>query len=916
MKLSTSSLVRNILVSFIFSGMAVFFGVLFWNELNNAVNHTDGVLIGEIVELTGQAQRRVSKQNQWTDLSIDSSIYNLDSIRTGKSSVASVVLRSYDESGEEVYDEIQLGAETYIIVDLTDNNRTVNFIGGSVFAAGSSGLAISTETTTVYPGEGTVNLNLTEEEGISVNATDGEVKVVVNGEQSIVSPESVLRIDEEEGQVTQEKTPIKPLTPTANALLLTYNDAREVDFSWELLANWETPVLEISADLTFESDVIRRNAGNDSLSMEINHGHWYWRLTDEATGEASIASSFSVSLEQRASLISPVPDSTLTYSGEALTVLLQWERAWFAEFYNVLIANSPVMSNPQKALEVRGNSVLVEELASGQWWWQVVPVYRRGDLDSNLYSETQSFFVEKSRGFSSIELISPGNRSSFSAVEVQDGTSFRWLNQDGIIQYEIKISRDSNFNELTSVAVTQSNWHMFELDPGTYYWRVEGDSADAARVTVSPTWNLEIKPGSSSIELLDPLPGENIEFQPGNLHTFHWRSELKGLSRFTLRRADLRNSARIIQSLTEEPKFTMLLPDEGSYIWQVQLLDSQGSVVLESPEGNFKIVRNLNPPTLLYPAPEESISFPTDRIVLLNWLPAEGVDMYQVVFKSPNGTIVSQDDAVLGLIKEIYIPRNFGGGTYQVELASIRENPVNKETGISEKAIFSFNIEDAIKLEAAIPLTPGNGAVINSQDISSDGLLLQWETSPFLTRWAVELSRNSSVAQYYPTDSPRVLLTELESGQYRWTVHSWDKSNIEAPLSRANSFTVIDHEYLPPPVIRTPGIGENIDMTGAKNLRFEWQSASDDAFTELKLYSGDSQLLLFQIADLKNSFYVLKNLSILDIGDFVLEVTSYTKSSGKEIARRSTVVRVPFSLSVKLPGTAPQIRTRELLYAE
>ena len=916
MKLSTKFLVRNLLVSSIFLGLATFFGILFWNELHRTINDVGGEIIGEVVEIRGQAQRRFSEQNQWAELGADSIIYNLDSIKTGGTSMATIVLQSYDESGEEVFDEIQLGSNTYIVFDLTASTRTVKFVGGNVSAIGSAGLAISTDNTTVYPGEGAVNLNLTEEEGISVNATDGEVMVVVNGEQSVVNPDSVLNVDEDKGRVVETRIPVKPLTPISNELLLTYNDVRDVVFSWEILANWDAPVLEIASDLSFEGDVIRRNVGNESVVIETDEGYWYWRIADDVTGETGLVSSFSVKIEQEISLITPVQNSTITYSGTSPTVLLQWKPAWFAEYYNVLIADSAAMSTLQKNLEVRGNSVLVEGLAEGQWWWQVIPVYRRGSFDSTLSRKTGNFFIEKSRGFKEIQLVLPGNRSSISAIEIQDGASFSWRDQDGIIQYELKVAADSNFNELTTVAVTQSNWHSLELDPGTYYWRVEGDSAETARATVSPTWSFEVKSGNSSIELLNPPPGENAKLSPNSYYTFHWRKELKGMSRFILKRADIRNSAQIIQSLTEDQKFSMLLPDEGAYLWRVQLLDSSGNVMIESPEGDFKIVRDLNPPNLLRPVPNEIIRFPADRILLLNWQSIEGADKYQVVLKGPNGAVISQDNEFSGLIKEISIPGGFLGGTYSVELASVKENPVIGESGISRKAIFNFVVEDVVQLDAAIPRVPGNGVEIGLQTVSTNGLLLEWEASPLLTRWAIELSLDGSATQYYPTESPRLLLTNLAPGQYRWTVHSWDKSNIEAPLSRVSRFTVKDFEYLAPPVVEFPAAGERIDMTGAKDLRFKWQAVDDNAFVELKLYSGETQTLLFQLADIKGTSYVLENLRILDVGDFVVELTAYTQPSEEEIARKSTIVRIPFSLTLNIPNTAPQILTRELLYAE
>jgi hypothetical protein len=65
MKSSTKSSIRKLLVTLLLTGSAGFFGWLFWTELNRTVENVGGVVVGEVVEVRGQAQRRYDRQSRW-----------------------------------------------------------------------------------------------------------------------------------------------------------------------------------------------------------------------------------------------------------------------------------------------------------------------------------------------------------------------------------------------------------------------------------------------------------------------------------------------------------------------------------------------------------------------------------------------------------------------------------------------------------------------------------------------------------------------------------------------------------------------------------------------------------------------------------------------------------------------------------
>ena len=96
MKSSTKSSIRNILVTLILVSSSAFFGWMFWSELNRTVENIGGIVVGEVVEVRGQAQRRYVRQSRWGSLKGSEQVYNLDAIRTSSESGAVIVLRSID----------------------------------------------------------------------------------------------------------------------------------------------------------------------------------------------------------------------------------------------------------------------------------------------------------------------------------------------------------------------------------------------------------------------------------------------------------------------------------------------------------------------------------------------------------------------------------------------------------------------------------------------------------------------------------------------------------------------------------------------------------------------------------------------------------------------------------------------------
>ena len=920
MKSSTKSSIRNILVSVLFVGISVFFARLFYLELTKTVENTGGVVVGEVLEIRGQVQRRYDRQSRWGSLKGSENLYNLDAIRTASESGAEIVLVTYDKAGASKEDTIVLGPETYIILDLMGKTRNINFVGGDISATGAEGLTVSAEGTVVAADQGSVNLTRAEGRETSVTVTEGEATVSTGGGRTVVGTESMLRIDEGTGSASRVQVPVVPTLPKSNALLLTYGEERRVDFAWDLVADWADPVLEVSDNPRFSSEtspVFRQEAGSGA-SIMLAPGVWYWRVSDAATGEEGSVNVFTVDVEKAADPVSPAPELAIPFRGDAPTVNLQWSRAWFADAYTVEVARSAAFAETQISREVTGSSLLVEGLSAGTWWWRVTPRYRRAVLDAPRTPAARSFVLEQRTGHDPVALVSPADGAELSGLDVRAGIPFRWKSQEGLVSYRIEVSRDEAFTRTVADSDGPENWRtlLTAPEPASYWWRVTAVSADGLPVPESRIRSFTVRPVTGSVELVDPAPGEAKEFEPYSPYTFVWRSGVPGTARFQLTRFGTGDERiKIIESLVNGEAFTAPIPGEGAYAWKIQILDESGRLLVESPEARFRLRSGFSAPELRNPRPGASVSLVGASSVLLQWDPTPTADAYRVALKSPDGTTIARDDRVPGLEREFTVPASAGTGRYTVELTALRDNPPAGGARASETRSYGFEISELVSYSAAVPVAPPGGAVIGALDALRGGVVLRWEQDPPLGRWTVELD-NGSVTRLYQTTEPTLTLKGLDSGRYSWTIKSRDGFGQESPDSRTSSFSVGALPDPAQPVITSPGYGDTVDMTGARNLVFTWQPSAGAEFYDLALYAEGADAPLLQETGLTDTTYVLDNLRILDVGNFRVTLQARTVYDDVGMTRTSPVAETPFSLSVNIGSEAPTILTDKLQYSD
>jgi hypothetical protein len=262
----------------------------------------------------------------------------------------------------------------------------------------------------------------------------------------------------------------------------------EVQLSWS-----KCPVaryrLELAQDKAFSKRITRSAETRTSASASIKSpGTVYWRVRGEKPDTAwSKVRSFKVALSAP-ELISPDDDTTVEFTGEAITMELSWKPVPAADSYFIdVIKKGSRKKRPP--YQTRDTKVVAKELTAGTYTWKV-----RTALDSGPESEPseeRTFDLVASEPLSPgppgppaypspPKLLTPEDQTRIVTPKDQPIMLF-WQLVDGAAKYEVELSRQGGFSKVeVRRSVTGPMVSIPDLDQGTWYWRVRAVDSDGA----------------------------------------------------------------------------------------------------------------------------------------------------------------------------------------------------------------------------------------------------------------------------------------------------------------------------------------------------------------------------------------------------------------------------------------------------
>jgi hypothetical protein len=279
-----------------------------------------------------------------------------------------------------------------------------------------------------------------------------------------------------------------PTEPTDGQVFPFDPQNTEIQLSWS-----KRPVaryrLELAHDKAFSKRIARSTETRTSTSAAIKSpGTVYWRVRGLKPDTAwSKTRSFKVALGAP-ELILPEDDTTVEFTGEAISMELSWKPVPAADSYFVDV----IMIGARKKrppYQTRDTKVVAKELSEGIYIWRVRTVLDTGPESQP--SEDRTFELVAAKPVSPKppgppaypsppKLLTPEDQTRIVTPKTQPIMLF-WQLVDGAAKYEVELSRKGGFSKVEMRrSVTGPMVSIPDLTQGTWYWRVRAVDSDGA----------------------------------------------------------------------------------------------------------------------------------------------------------------------------------------------------------------------------------------------------------------------------------------------------------------------------------------------------------------------------------------------------------------------------------------------------
>jgi hypothetical protein len=330
------------------------------------------------------------------------------------------------------------------------------------------------------------------------------------------------------GRLTVLHTPAPSLIAPAQDY--TYNywlKLPKVCFQWQKIERASSYKIEVADNRGFINPLLSLNVKGTSFeSSNFGAGTWYWRVTPVFPGDnqgVGVSASASFNIVQNGILKAPVLISPKTGGivniSAAREICFSWHKDNEAASYAIQIARNRNLENPVIKETVKDSFFIYKSrkdfFGEGQYYWAVYQT----DIEKNQspLSSVYSFTVVAEEPVQR-PVFPPDNHTI--AEKLLPDTPFTWkANSTSGNRFQVSGNLDFSMFVINERTYGES-FRIRSLPPGTYYWRVSGNSSTGPtrRFTVVPALPVTIAeaplPGTKVIgrtdESLGTLSGDNI----------------------------------------------------------------------------------------------------------------------------------------------------------------------------------------------------------------------------------------------------------------------------------------------------------------------------------------------------------------------------------------------------------------------
>lgn len=913
MRLSVKIFLKDVLAVLIFGSVGAYFSYLLYNDINQSLKNQDVQVIGQVFELNNQPQRKFDGRTLWATLEKDSPIYVNDTIKTFENDQLSIML----EDGTEI------SLEPNSMIRLEGDNITFN--GGTISAINRSGNSevniITSDGSVLSLDKGSVDISQREGEDVELTVTDGEAKLTSSdGQSRSIDTRESLSVNQKGDVTNTVQYRISIQYPSSQQYFSSYNSSQAIAFSWELPDGYSESRLILSKFADMRDPLFNELFLQESATVDLTPGRYFFQVrSDDAL---SPVSRLNVVQESIPSPLKPTQEEEIVYRASLPRIAFQWNPSIYADKYLLEISSDSQFNNIVERIQTQDHYAFNQELNEGTYWWRVSPHLPMGSGIWMDFSQERSFNVVQDLSLEEIILLSPSQDALMSSIHAEEGVRFIWKGDRDAAEYLFQISRNANMNPLLDEIILTENYYYRDFpETGSYYWRVEGQTFDNIDLPASEIHSFEVRDIKESISYVLPESDAAIESVPFQPIRFQWDSLEERFYHFKLwyRQSGGLEEQLISDNFSRNKSIMVILPGDGDYRWQVSAVDESYNVLDQGKDQYFRISAPFIGPRIIAPAPESHFSLIGQPDLTLEWEALTKADFYHAsLYKA------GSDEAILtrqDLTETTWTLEDFSiinEGEYRLEVYAVRLSPPAGFTGQSTLSRRSFFLDEVSVFTPPRLIYPPNGSRIPTLDLLREDLIMRWTSENRLDQFTLNIfgseTQEIPVVQYR-TDRTQISLEDLTPGVYYWEIQAQDQRGYKAPPSVRNRFEITPMPSLERPRIIFPEKDSNVDMTYRDTLDFEWGRVDNAEYYSLSLYNSDG-LLVFQKSNLRNTRYALTDLTVLDIGEFFVEMKAEQYIDDLNLQISSLPVRSGFQISLNQENKVPEVRSSDVQYTE
>lgn len=890
--------------------------------------------LGTIVFRKNTATRKPSESMRWERLRNLSTIYEGDTVRTSDASEAAVNFE--DGTSLDVFENSMLK------INFAGPVQEFEYMGGSMSLGGTAGGADGTgrtSDTVVKVGDSRINISSDSQvafssvgTNLSVDVSSGEATVTNSrGDVTQIQTNQALRLDTESGVSSVVEINLVPLAPRQNTRLLDQQEGAKtaVPFSMKLNAAPDKSrniALELSRQSDFTTidesttvSVIKGNSGPYGATVPLEAGLWFWRLRGDE-GEESPPRRFSLSQELPVIPTLPTGKSEFSYRKILPSIRFTWRQSELVSAYILEIAGDPSFTTKLTRSRTTLSALTVQTLKAGTWYWRVVPVYSHEMVNKPIEAPVMSFTIRQMENMKALAPVMPTDGLLYQIQEAAErGYSFSWQPEAEADTYELTVSKKMDLtNPLGQFSSTRPYLQLtseavpFLAEAGQYYWSVRWKDKEGNVSPVSKTQMINGIDGSIAMRLSWPIDGYIVADSLISSTRFAWKTNVNTKTVFQISKDPLFVSG-VYEELARTDATIGKAWATGDWYWRLRAYNVDDSVFLETPARLVRIAKPLPAAKLEYPVPQSSFIIEKDSSVTFRWQVVPGADYYKLQLFQGNG------GGEGSLAVPTFESSQLSAATCKVPLGSLPDGKYRSviqgfalDSAYSTR-IIGYRSDDSFTVKKLIPielLSPARSKIIDGLEARRKGVSFEWKAPDTPKELILNITRNGvkfSIPFKYSSGMAVWHLSRLGEGTYEWSIKA-SQSGFDMSSRQPQRFSVGSIPNLLSPLLINPpdkaGFGP-AQLSVSRSLKFSWNAVPGANRYIVNIYRANEVKPVLSVSDLRETEYVLKDLSTLDRGSFSWEVIPQSYWTDGELERSGDGTRGDFSITLpelKKPG--------------